>query len=212
MEILRQTLTPIDVLNIFKEQHRLCSPLDPEADPDIELTFESNMSDWSDANDLLPWNKLYPVLNKGFNISATEEEWKIVLTPYDKTLRGVCELIAKHSRQTDIESVKLLGQECLSSAVFLTLKKYLQRHGVNVENLMPSSLVEEYLDKYYGAMVEQTTIISNGKQVFTNLDVKRKKSGFLNYINIFDKDRYEFITGDIKTFRDLTMKIIDTNR
>jgi hypothetical protein len=32
-------MTPQDILNIFKEQHRLCSPLDPEAAPSILLSF-----------------------------------------------------------------------------------------------------------------------------------------------------------------------------
>jgi hypothetical protein len=41
--------------------------------------------------------------------------------------------------------------------------------------------------------------------------MKRKKSGFINYINIFDKERYTLLTGEIKTFRDLTLKIIQVN-
>ena len=61
-------------------------------------------------------------------------------------------------------------------------------------------------------MVEQTTIISRGKKVIDKFDLKLKKKGFFNYINIFDKDRYNILTGDIKTFRDLTMKIIEANK
>ena len=60
-------------------------------------------------------------------------------------------------------------------------------------------------------MVEQTTIVANGKRVFDKFDTKIKKPGFLNYINLFDKDRYEFLTGEIQTFRDLTLKIIEVN-
>ena len=33
----------------------------------------------------------------------------------------------------------------------------------------------------------------------------------MNYINIFDRDRYTFLTGDIITFRDLVSKIIEVN-
>lgn len=60
-------------------------------------------------------------------------------------------------------------------------------------------------------MVEETTIISNGKKIFDQFVIKRKKTGFINFINIFDKDRYTFLIGDIKTFKDLTLKIIEVN-
>jgi hypothetical protein len=212
-ESIRHILTPNDILNIFVEQHRLCSPLDPEADPSAELDMNSTIEWWRAADDLLPWKSLSKFLNESFNIQATEEEWESVLKPASiKTLKDVCELISKHSVHTDIESIKLLGNECLSAAVFLTLKKYLQLRQVDVTDLRPSSLVSPYLDKYYSAMVEQTIIISNGKKVFDKLDAKRTKTGFLNYINIFDKSRYTLSAGDIKTFRDLTMKIIEVNK
>jgi hypothetical protein len=208
-----QTLTPFDILNIFIEQHRLCSPLDPEADPSAELSFNSTIDDWRAANDLLPWKQLSEFLNQEFNISPTEEEWKNVLTPAStRTLKDLCELISKHSTHVDIKPKNLLGQECLSSAVFLTLRKYLERRQVNVSDLRPSSLLTPYLEKYFSEMVEQTTIVANGKKVFDKFETKIKKPGFLNYINIFDRDRYEFLTGDIKTFRDLTLKIIEVNR
>ena len=60
-------------------------------------------------------------------------------------------------------------------------------------------------------MIEMVTIISNGRIVFESLEVKRKRPGFFNYINIFDKNRYTVLTGEIKTFRDLTMKMIEVN-
>jgi len=212
-QTIKQIITPTDVLNIFIEQHRLCSPLDPEADPFAEISFSSTIDEWRDANDLLPWQPLSEFLNKEFQIAATEDEWKLVLTPSSKrTLKDVCQLIAKHSSKQDIIPKKIFGQECLSAAVFLTLKKYLAQRQVNVSELRPSTFVAPYFEKYFSEMIEQTTIISNGKQVFDKFETKRKKTGFLNYINIFDKDRYTFITGNIKTFRDLTLKIIEVNR
>lgn len=209
----KQIMTPTDVLNIFIEQHRLCSPLDPEADPYAELSFTSTIDEWRDANDLLAWRPLSEFLNKEFQIKATEDKWKSVLTPSStKTLKDVCELISKHSSKQDIRPLKLLGQECLSSAVFRTLIKYLSQRQVDVSEIKPSTSLTPYLEKYFSEMVEQTTIISNGKKVFEQFDTKRKKKGFFNYINIFDKDRYTFLTGDIKTFRDLTLKIIEVNK
>jgi len=212
-QTIKQIMTPTDVLNIFIEQHRLCSPLDPEADPCAELSFTSTIDEWRDANDLLAWRPLSEFLNKEFQIKATEDKWKSVLTPSStKTLKDVCELISKHSSKQDIQPLKLLGQECLSSAVFRTLIKYLSQRQVDVSEIKPSTSLTPYLEKYFSEMVEQTTIISNGKKVFEQFDTKRKKKGFFNYINIFDKDRYTFLTGDIKTFRDLTLKIIEVNK
>ena len=211
-QTIRQTITPADVLNIFIEQHRLCSPLDPEADSYAKLSFASTIDDWRNANDLLPWRPLSEFLNEEFQIKATEDEWRLVLTPSSiRTLEDVCELISKYSQTKDIQPIKLLGKECLSSAVFRTLKKYLSKRGVDVSEIRPSTLLTPYLEKYFSEMVEQITIISNGGEVFEQFDKKRKKIGFFNYINIFDKDRYTFLTGDVKTFRDLTLKIIEVN-
>ncbi|SIN85137.1 hypothetical protein [Chitinophaga niabensis] len=212
-QVIKQTLTPTDILNIFIEQHRLCSPLDPEADPGEELSFLSTIDEWRNARDLLPWQPLSVVLNEEFQISATAVEWKSVLTPSDiKTLKDVCALISSHVSRQNILPKKLFGQECLSAAVFLTLKKYLEQCKVNVTEIRPSTPVAPYLEKHFSEIMQQTTIISNGKKVFEQLDIKIKKPGLLNYINIFGKDRYTFLTGDIKTFRDLVLKIIAVNQ
>ena len=50
--------SPEEVLQIFKEQHRLCSPLDIEADRNAEITSEMSIRDWRAANDLLGWKEL----------------------------------------------------------------------------------------------------------------------------------------------------------
>ncbi|MFT3796581.1 hypothetical protein [Flavobacterium sp.] len=195
-------MTPTDVLNIFIEQHRLCSPLDFEADPYVELDFDSTIEEWSDANDLLGWRKLYPFLNDSFQIDVSEEDWKNALTPSSKKkLKDVCELISKYSKHKNIEPIKLLGSECLSAAIFLTLKKYLQRRDVDVSDLKPSSPIEPYLDKYFSEMVEQITIVSKGKKVFEKFEVSN--TGLLN---IFKKS--ELLTGEIRTFRDVSLKIV----
>ncbi len=205
-------MTSEDILKIFIEQHRLCSPLDPEADPYEELTMSSTIDEWRNANDLLPWRQLSKFLNDEFNLLVAEQEWQNVLTPsHERTLNDVCNFISKSTSTTEIKPINLLGQECLSAAVFLVLKKHLKRRDVDVADLRPSSSITPYLEKYFSQMLEQITIISKGEKVFDNLKIKRKKTGILNYINIFDKNRYTFITGDIQTFRDLTFKIIQSN-
>ena len=210
--MIRQRLTAADVLNIFIEQHRLCSPLDIMADPEITLTFDTTIGEWRDAMDLISWKPLADFLNKQFCIQATYQEWKQVLEPsYKATLKQVCTLIAKKTTYEDIRPVKLFGTECLSAAVFLTLKKYLKRRNVDVDSMRPSTLINPYLKKHFSEMIEQISILSKGGKVFDRLEYARQKSGFLNAINIFDKDRYYFLTGDIKTFRDITNRVIALN-
>lgn len=213
MEILSQKLSSTDILNIFIEQHRICSPLDIEADPTAVLNFESTINEWREANDLLPWRELSKYLNEAFGIFVSEEEWKATLNPSrSKTLKDVCELISKNCDYQDIKPVNIFGKNCLSASIFITLKKYLSRRNVDVSEIKPSTEIEPYLNKYYSEMLEQIGIISNGKKIFDDFDYKtNNKIGFWNIFK-FPTNKYQLETGEIKTFRDLIEKIIEKNQ
>lgn len=212
-QILNQKLSSTDILNIFIERHKLLSPFDPEADPYAELNFNSTIKDWRDANDLVEWDKLYPFYNQEFEINATHEEWESVLVPASKkNLKDVCELIAKHKKHKDIQSIKLLGKECLEAGVFKRFKENLEKGKVDATNIKPSSLLSDYLDKYLVEIISETIFLSKGKRFIEKIEMKRKKKGFLNYINIFDKDRFIYSIPNIETFRDLILKIIEIDK
>ena len=214
MEAITQKLTPTDILNILVEQHRITSPLDLEADPEAILNFKSTVREWRNAGDLLHWKPLSEFLNESFGISVSEDEWKKTLTPSrQKTLREVSELIAKNCEYEDIEPINIFGNKCLKASVFFTLKKYLKRRNVDTSDIRPSSLIAPYLEKYYSEMLEQIGIISKGNIIFEELDyAPTRKLTFWETVNVFDKSRYAFKTGDIKTFRDLTNRIIETSK
>jgi len=200
--------TEDEILAIFKEQHRLCSPCDPEADPWAEITVEMSIREWRWANDLIEWKKLSEFLNQEFRIEIAEEEWFEVLEPSrSRKLKGVCRLIAKYAVKDIYEPKVLFGKPCLKAGVFLTIKKNLRDKGVNVSELKPSSLLGEYIDNYFSELIVEITM--TGTKPISEIDRRRKKKGFWNAINIFDPDRYETITGDVITFRDLTEKIIE---
>ena len=207
---LSQKFTAEDVLNIFIEEHRLLNKIDPLFYPDAELTFASDFVDLCDALDLLPYRSLYAVLNRSFNISASKEDWKPILA-LDNNLFNICNFIATHSQCESITAKKLFTQNCLRAAVFLDLKEYLSENNIDVSDLRPSTLIVPYFEKHFGYMLDKITKLSKGKRVFELLNIKRKKGGFFNYINIFDSERYTYETGDIRTFRDLTLKIIEVN-
>lgn len=200
--------TEKEILEIFKEQHRLCSPLDPEADPWAEITADMTVREWRWANDLVGWKKLSEFLNQEFRVQISQEEWKNVLEPSrTRKLIEVCRLLSTYAEKDTYEPKTLFGKPCLKAGVFLTIKKNLKDKGVNVSELRPSSSLTAYMDKYFSQVLEEITL--TGTKPIDKIETRRKKKDFWNAINIFDLNRYEILTGDIKTFRDLTEKIIE---
>jgi hypothetical protein len=200
--------TEEEIFQIFKEQHRLCSPLDPEAEPWAEISAEMTVKEWRWANDLLEWKELSTFLDQEFRIAIPQAQWFQILEPAKtKKLIDVCRLISKYAVKNIYEPKTLFGRPCIKAGVFLTIKKNLKDKGVNVSDLRPSSLLVDYMDKYFTPIVEEITL--TGTKPIEKIEIRRKKSGFWNAINIFDPDRYETLSGEIITFRDLTEKIIE---
>ena len=200
--------TAEEILEIFKEQHRLCSPLDPEADPWAEITADMTIREWRWANDLLKWKELSKFLNQEFRIDISEKTWFETLEPANtRRLTEVCELISIHATKEYFQERKLFGQPCLKASVFLTIKRNLEKKGVNVSALRPSSSLTEYMEKNFSPVFEEITL--TGTKPIDKIETRRRKKGFWNAINIFDPERHEILTGEVKTFRDLIEKIID---
>jgi len=211
MNILPQQLNALDILNIFIEEHRICSPLDAEADVSLILNFNTTVHDWREARDLMRWRPLSRYLNAEFNLTVSEQQWKAVLTPARKrTLREVCELIAQYCTFTSVTPVRLLGNSCLSASVFITLKKYLARRGVQVDELKPSTPIAPYLDTDFSAMIEQIGILARGNKVFEVLDYT--STAHLNHPSFSSSTTtVPLKTGSILTFRDVVEKIMAVN-
>jgi len=181
----------------------------------FELTKETLIIDWQDAQDLLLWDDFGKFLNQEFRIEVSKEEWKLILTPETKkTIWDVCQFLAKMAIKEKVRPVKILGQECLSAAVFLTLKKNLQKKGVDVSGLKPSTLISEFLeeDKNYSPLIEEATL--TGVRTFDKLEFGQLKTErILKYFvdrffpNLIYKRPIE--TGKVKTFRDLVERIIE---
>ncbi|MFD2909006.1 hypothetical protein ACFSX9_09675 [Flavobacterium ardleyense] len=204
-----------EVLEIFKEQHRLCSPLDCEADPWAEITAEMTIREWRWANDLLGWKELSEFLNQEFRIDITEKEWFDSLEPAKKRkLIDVCKLISNHALKDNYGPKKLFGQPCLKAVVFLTIKRNLKQKGVNVSELKPSSSLAEYMDKDFSPVLEEITLTGTRpiEKIETKRRAKTRTKGFWNSINIFNPERQELVIGEVKTFRDLVEKIIEEKK
>lgn len=204
-----------ELLEIFKEQHRLCSPLDPMADPDFILSPKTTIGEMRDAQDLLPWDQYSEFLNQEFKIDISKEDWDKVLNPDDEnTLGDLCEFLSKVAKKENVKPIKILGVECLSAALFLTLKRNLKNKGVNITDLKPSTNIEEFLTVYenFSPFLEEVTL--TGVKIFEKLEygqlqTERKYKYWIDKLlpNLVYKRPIK--TGDVKTFRQLIEKIIE---
>jgi hypothetical protein len=207
-----------ELLEIFKEQHRLCSPLDPIADETFILSRGTKIWELRDAQDLVPWDEYAEFLNQEFRIEVPIKKWKTILNPDDKqTLGDLCDFLSTVAEKEIIKPIKRLGGECLSAAIFLTLKRNLKNKGVNVKDLRPSTSIEEFLDinENFSPLMEEVTL--TGVKTFDKLEYGKLQTErrFKFWIDkIFPKWVYKrpIKTGDIHTFRDLVEKIMDDEK
>ena len=201
-----------ELLDIFKEQQRLCLPLDSMA-YEIELTENTTIWEWRDAQDLLPWEELSEFLNQEFRINASKSEWKKVLTPEDnQTLGDLCDFISDSAEKTVFKPVIRFGSESLSAAIFLTIKMNLKRKGVDVSELRPSTLVESFImiEDNFSALIEETTL--TGIKVFDRieygkLETERRLEYWIDKLLPHIIYKRPIKTGHIQTFRDLVETI-----
>jgi hypothetical protein len=141
--------TPEYVLAVLRDEHRQSGQFNPNVDRRAELSFETKISEWRDACDLLPWRALGRAYNQHWAIRSSDSEWYAVLEPAcEKQLLDVCQLIARHAVVRRIRPVKLLGTKCLSGGAFLTIRSLLYDAGANVGEIRPSTPLAEFTCSY----------------------------------------------------------------
>lgn len=207
--------TPDEIFEIFKEQHRICCPLDIFADETFVLQRETEIWEWRDAQDLVEWEPLSKFLNKEFRIQGTIREWYFVLNPDNqRTIGDVCDFIAARAKKDVYRPTKLFGRECLKAAVFITLKRNLKNKGADVSNLRPSTSIEEFLSvsKNFSPLIEEATL--TGTKTFDQitlgpLTLERKISFWFDKYFPRYRIKRPINTGELKTFRDLVEKIVE---
>lgn len=215
----KSAYTSDELLEIFKEQHRLCSPLDIEADESFVLTTKTVIRDWRRARDLVNWDELAVFLNKEFKINEPLEKWNSILNPENKkTLGDLCDFLAVTAKKEIINPIKILGDECLSAATFITLKNNLRNKGVDVVNLRPSTKIKDFLDVYenFSPLIEEVTL--TGVKVFDKLEYeklkpqRRYKYWIDQILPSYIYNEETIAAGEIETFRDLIQKIIENKK
>ncbi|QDT84499.1 hypothetical protein [Gimesia chilikensis] len=161
--ILKEPVTAKYALSVFREQHRLYFLLDYDMLPREELTSESTVEEWREQMDLLDWRPLGQAENELWEINLPDEEWKQVLEPEDeKTLGGVCELIARHASAPVIREETFFGKPCRPASAFLTIQALLQEAGADVSEISPSTDLSAYSYQYGRTFLYKIANLSPG--------------------------------------------------
>jgi hypothetical protein len=136
-------MAPADVLEAIRETYRFAAKLDPEAEPDVDLTLTTTVAEWRRACDLVGPRALGRALNEWFGVTASDAEWLAALEPSKRvTLAGVCGLVAaKGAMRPVAHPARLAGGECAAAGAFLTIRALLARDGGAAVGLPPSTLL-----------------------------------------------------------------------
>jgi hypothetical protein len=191
--------TPEYILACIREEWRQSMLLDGEESDDVERqlpTFASTVHKWRETLDLVGWRPLGRALNEDWGTQFTKRQWFSVLMPArEKTLRGVCELLATQACRRLVPPAKMLGRECPSAGVFLAIRAFLVQAGAPPD-LRPSTPLEPFLHKWPEVFLQQVSHLAPGGVPFTRqnegfntlIALSYILSGLLLLLGLFAKD------------------------
>jgi hypothetical protein len=135
---------------------------DPEAAPGQELTFETTISDWRTICDLIEPKSLAKVYYDLFNLETPLFHLEDILLLKKNSLKVFCTYISDHAKKQTILPVIMMGQSCLTAAIFKTLISNLQAKGVKTEAIKPSSKFIPLFYKYGGVLLFEVNKLAPG--------------------------------------------------
>jgi hypothetical protein len=140
-----ESATPEHLQVLLRDHHRQVCGYDPEADRGAQLSFSMTVAQWKEALDLIPRQQLADVLNQEWGIQCPHNEWKAVLEPdEERTLKDVCNLLARYVKLPKVEPMGLLGASCLPAGAFLIVRSLLRDAGADPSKIAPSTPLASY--------------------------------------------------------------------
>jgi len=141
--------SPEYILDVIRDSHRQQCQYDSEADPGVELTFETTIAEWRYACDLLGWRRLGRALEGEWKLGRRDSDWREILEPARKrTLGDVCRFIASGAVRPTIKPLNILGATCRPAGAFLAIRSLLREAGVDADSVAPSTPLHEYTRRY----------------------------------------------------------------
>jgi hypothetical protein len=140
--------TPDYVLEVFRDFHRhecACG----EADPELSLSFDTTIAEWTALWDFFNWRELAASLNESWGINCDLSDWRKALMPADERRLGdVCRLIARSAHRPAVRPARLAGRVCRPAGAFLTVRALLQEAGAPAETIAPSTPLAPFARRY----------------------------------------------------------------
>lgn len=161
---ISEPATPEYVLAVLQDLYRHAANNDACVDSKYQLTMKTTIEQWCAAmGDEPDWQALGHWMNIQWNIQLSNDIWKFVLTPmHRRTLRDLCVVIAQHARQPLIRPALLLGHDCTTAGVFLTIRSILQQAGADVTQLSPSTPLADYTRRYDQVFLQYISPLAPG--------------------------------------------------
>jgi hypothetical protein len=145
----RRHPTPDEVLAILVDQHRHKSQVDPEAEREVMLTFDSSIADWRFACDLVGWRGLGRALNDEWEMSLSMTGWREILEPADKrTLRILCDRISLEAEIESLPELGFLGCSSPEGRALRAIRAVLLRLGTQREQIRATAPLTPLLSRY----------------------------------------------------------------
>lgn len=174
---LTEAATPEYVLEVLRDEHRQQCEYDPEAWP-TDLSFDSSVAEWREACDLVAWRRLGRALNQAWEVTISDSTWRNALEPSSsRKLRGVCELLAQHSKRSVVRPARLLGSTCDTAGAFLTVRSLLSDAGAQAEAIRPSTPLAPYARRFPHVFLTSMSVLSPGALPLVQRRVRRAPSG-----------------------------------
>src|SRR5690348_416619 len=122
------------------------SPGDFDAFALVPLSFDTSIRSWLGMFDAMTPRSFGRSLNETFGVQFSDESWSRVLTPVkQRTLGDVCDLLAQHARVTCVRPITLMGDTSASAGAFLAMRQILDRAGVDISDMRPSTELAPFL-------------------------------------------------------------------
>jgi hypothetical protein len=128
----------------------------------------TTVHEWREALDLVGWKALGQALNETWGTRFSPDQWFEVLEPArEKTLQGVCDLLATQARRPLVPPARMLGCECATAGVFLAIRSLLVQAGAS-PGLRPSTPLAPFLENWPEVFQQQISRLAPGGLLFTH--------------------------------------------